>query len=86
VKKPDLPRPFKLGWNIRLKGRELPITSILGLITTLAIWVIVVVTQPYSREVGIGWMAAGLIIYSVYRWRAHLPLTHIPKKPGEQAL
>ena len=86
VKKPDLPRPFKLGWNIRLKGRELPITTILGLITTLAIWVIVVVTQPYSREVGIGWMAAGLIIYSVYRWRAHLPLTHIPKKPGEQAL
>ena len=86
VKKPKLPRPFKLGWNIRLKGRELPITTVLGLIATLAIWIIVIVTQPYSRQVGIGWMVAGLIIYSIYRWRAHLPLTHLPKKPGEQTL
>jgi APA family basic amino acid/polyamine antiporter len=81
VKQPDLPRPFKLGWNIRLKGRELPITTILGLIATSAIWVVVIITQPYSRQVGIGWMAVGLIIYAVYRWQARLPLTHIPKKP-----
>jgi APA family basic amino acid/polyamine antiporter len=81
VRQPDLPRPFKLGGNIRVKGRELPITTILGLISTLAIWILVVIIQPYSREVGIGWMAVGLLIYAVYRWRAHLPLTHLPKKP-----
>ena len=86
VKKPDLPRPFKLGWNIRLKGRELPITTILGLLATSAIWIVVLVTQPYSRQVGIGWMVAGLIVYCLYRWKAHLPLTHIPKKPGEGVL
>jgi len=86
VKNPELLRPFKLGWNIRFKERELPITTILGLIATTAIWIVVVVTQPYSREVGIGWMAAGLLIYSIYRWHAHLPLTHLPKKPGEPIL
>jgi APA family basic amino acid/polyamine antiporter len=86
VKQPDLPRPFKLGGNIRLKKRELPITTILGLIATTAIWIVVVVTQPYSRQVGIGWMVAGLIIYAVYRWRAHLPFTRAPKKPGEPTL
>ena len=79
VKKPELPRPFKLGGNIRLKGRELPVTAILGLVSTSVIWIIVVITQPYSRWVGIGWMAVGLIIYYFYRRKEHLPLTHKEK-------
>jgi APA family basic amino acid/polyamine antiporter len=86
MKKPELERPFKLGWNIRIKGRELPMTAILGLIATSVIWVIVVVTQPYSRWVGIIWMVVGLIIYYIYRRKEHLPLTHVPKKPGEGVL
>ena len=86
VKKPELPRPFKLGGNIRIKGQELPMTAILGLIATSVIWIIVITTQPFSRWAGIGWMVSGLIIYSIYRWKAHLPLTHIPKKPGEGML
>jgi len=83
AKKPDLPRPFKPSWNIRVRGRELPITAILGLAATSIIWIVVVVTQPYSRWVGITWMVIGWIIYYLYRRKEHLPLTHIPKKPGE---
>jgi len=86
MKKPEMPRPFKLRGNIKIKGRELPMTAILGLIATSAIWIIIMITQPYSRWVGIGWMAVGLLIYSVYRWEARLPLTHIPKKSGEHVL
>jgi APA family basic amino acid/polyamine antiporter len=86
MKKPELPRPFKLGWNIRIKGQELPMTAILGLIATSVIWIIVITTQPFSRWAGIAWMVAGLIIYCLYRWKAHLPLTHIPKKPEEGVL
>jgi APA family basic amino acid/polyamine antiporter len=86
ARKPELERPFKLGWNIRIRGREIPISSIIGLLATTAIWVIVLITQPYSRWVGFGWMAGGLIIYSLYRWKAHLPLTHLPKKPGGKVL
>jgi len=86
IKKPKLDRPFKLGWNIRIKGRELPTTAVLGLIATSVIWLIVVITQPYSRWIGIIWMVFGLIIYSIYRRKAHLPLTHIPRKPGERVL
>jgi len=74
VKKPDLERPFKIGWNISFKGRKIPITAVLGLITTSVIWVIVVVTQPYSRWVGIAWMAIGFIIYYLYRRKQRMPL------------
>jgi len=80
TKKPELPRPFKLGWNIRVKGRDLPLTAILGLAATSIIWVVVVITQPYSRWVGIAWMVVGLIIYYLYRRKQHMPLTHAGKE------
>jgi APA family basic amino acid/polyamine antiporter len=81
MKKPDLERPFKLGLNIRVKGRGLPITAILGLVATFGIWIIIMITQPYSRWVGASWMVIGLIVYCLYRWASRLPLTHIPEKP-----
>ncbi len=67
VRKPDLHRPFKLWGNIKVKGRELPITTILGLVSTSAVWIVVMVIQPFSRWAGIGWMVFGLIIYYLYR-------------------
>jgi len=79
IRKPELPRPFKLGWNIRVKGRELPISAILGLTTLLVIWLIILITQPYSRWVGLAWMVGGLIIYHLYRRREQTTLTNTPK-------
>jgi APA family basic amino acid/polyamine antiporter len=67
IRKPELPRPFKLGWNIRVKGRELPVSAMVGLAATSVIWVIILVTESYSRWVGLGWMAGGLILYYFYR-------------------
>lgn len=78
IRRPELPRPFKLGWNLKIKGRELPISAILGLIALTVIWLIILITQPYSRWVGLAWMVAGLIIYYLYRRREHLPLNHTP--------
>ncbi|MDP6646991.1 MAG: APC family permease [Dehalococcoidales bacterium] len=77
IRKPELHRPFKLRGNLRIRGRELPITAILGLTTTLAVWLVVMITQPYSRWAGITWMVLGLIIYFAYRRTQHLPLAHI---------
>jgi len=83
AKKPDMERPFKLGWSIKIKGRELPLTAILGLLGTLTIWVVVVIIQPYSRSVGVCWMIAGLIIYYVYRKLQRMPLTHQRDEPDK---
>ena len=79
IRKPELPRPFKLGWNVKVKRREIPMSAILGLIALTIIWVIILITQPYSRWVGLAWMVCGLIIYYLYRRRERLPLTHTPK-------
>jgi APA family basic amino acid/polyamine antiporter len=75
IRQPELERPFKLGWNIRAWGRELPIISMIGLLATTIIWVIILITQPYSRWVGLIWMAAGFIIYYFYRRKAKMRLT-----------
>ena len=69
IRRPELPRPFKLGWAINIKGRELPVSAIIGFLATTAIWLIILATQPYSRWVGFAWMVAGLAVYYLYRRR-----------------
>lgn len=63
IKQPYAERPFRLGLNIPIMDRDLPLTAILGLIGTVAIWIVVVIMQPYSRWVGFAWIAVGLVIY-----------------------
>jgi basic amino acid/polyamine antiporter, APA family len=63
IKEPDLPRPFRLRWNINIKGYHLPITAILGFVFTAVVWVIIAVSQPYSRWLGITWMVIGILLY-----------------------
>jgi len=79
IRKPETPRPFKLGLNIKFRGADLPLTAILGLLATTGVWIVVIITEPFSRWAGIGWMAGGLIIYFFYRlWRKH------PRPPSEE--
>ena len=80
ARKPELPRPFKIRGNIRIKGREMPITAIAGLGATAVIWIIILITQPYSRWIGFAWMGIGFLIYYLYRRKERIPLTHIPGK------
>lgn len=82
VRRPELPRPFKLGWNVMIKGRELPVSAMIGLTTTSVIWVIILITQPYSRWVGLGWMAGGLILYYLYQRKRRKQSADI-RGPGE---
>lgn len=68
VRKPELNRPFKLRGNIRVGRHELPITALIGLVATLAIWAVIIVELDYSRWVGLGWMAVGLGGYLGLGW------------------
>jgi APA family basic amino acid/polyamine antiporter len=83
ARRPELPRPFKLGCNIRVRGYEMPVSAILGLLVTAVIWLIILITQPYSRWVGLGWMLAGLIVYYLYPRKSPPPTiasSRLPEK------
>jgi APA family basic amino acid/polyamine antiporter len=84
IRQPDLPRPFKLGLNIRIRGADLPLTAILGVLMTFGIWIIVLVTDTFSRWVGIGWMAIGLAIYFLYRLTRPKPHEEWEYKPEKK--
>ena len=84
VSRPDMERPFKLRLNLRMKGKELPLTALLGLLATFTIWMIVIVTQPYSRWTGFGWMTIGFLVYFIYRKTRHLPVVKAPARMPEE--
>jgi len=67
AKEPQLPRPFKIPLNIRIKGIEIPVTSVLGCLGTGLTWFIVVYTHQLGRIIGFAWIAVGLVIYILYR-------------------
>ena len=73
IRKPEMQRPFKLGMNIRIGRYEIPISAVIGLLATTSIWVIILITEAYSRWVGLGWMVFGLIIYYFIRRRRRAP-------------
>jgi APA family basic amino acid/polyamine antiporter len=69
-KQPDAKRPYRVPWNVRFRGGELPLAAVFGAIGTFAAWVSVVVLHTEARTVGIGWMVAGMAGYFWYR-RSH---------------
>ena len=74
IREPQLQRPFKAWFNLPIgRGRSLPLTAILGVLGTLAVFVDVVCTKPSGRNIGCLWLALGLISYVWYRRQQHLP-------------
>jgi APA family basic amino acid/polyamine antiporter len=67
IKKPDLKRPFKIPINIRFLGGQVPITAIIGCLSTMAVWFLVVMTKPQGRYLGFAWMGFGILMYFLFR-------------------
>ena len=67
IREPNLPRPFKIPFNIRIRNREIPITAVIGGLGTGITWIIVVYTHHIGRIVGFIWILVGLVIYILYR-------------------
>jgi len=74
IKEPAMNRPFKLKWNIRIYGREIPITGLIGFLATLTVWIVIIVTHPIGRNLGFAWMLSGLILYLSYRYTARVAI------------
>ncbi|HTZ86423.1 MAG TPA: amino acid permease [Solirubrobacteraceae bacterium] len=72
VKYPEKERPYRMPWNVRIRGGTIPLTAVLGAIGTFAAWCAVVALHPEARTIGIPWMLAGLAGYVIYRRRQGL--------------
>ncbi|HEX3317327.1 MAG TPA: amino acid permease [Solirubrobacteraceae bacterium] len=71
-RQPDRPRPYRAPWNVRVRGREIPLTAVLGAVGTGAAFVSVLALHAEARTVGVAWMVVGVAGYFVYRRRQGL--------------
>ncbi|HYM44979.1 MAG TPA: amino acid permease [Solirubrobacteraceae bacterium] len=88
VKEPDRERPYRLPWNVRVRGYSVPLTAVLGGIGTSLAWLAVVALHGEARTIGIPWMIAGMGGYLLYRRRQGLdPFKHYrierPERPPD---
>jgi basic amino acid/polyamine antiporter, APA family len=81
---PLSPRKFKIPINIPMSFRgervEFPVVALIGFIGMTAILTFTLITHPIGRIAGPSWIAFGILLYFMYRWRKHLPLLHSRKR------
>jgi APA family basic amino acid/polyamine antiporter len=69
---PDIERPFRAPLNITIKGKSFSITAFVGAVMTLSVWLLVIMTKPNGRNLGLLWIAFGLGMYFIYRKKHQL--------------
>jgi APA family basic amino acid/polyamine antiporter len=72
VRRPDLRRPYRMPWNVRIRGKDIPLSAVLGAIGTFGAWCAVVALHGEARTIGIPWMVLGMAGYFLYRRRQGL--------------
>jgi basic amino acid/polyamine antiporter, APA family len=92
VLEPDLERPYRVPWNVRVGGHELPVPAMVGALITGLAWLSVFAFHHTAVWVGGGWMLFGLVFYVVYRRyvegtpltkRVQVPEASLKKQPAE---
>jgi APA family basic amino acid/polyamine antiporter len=78
----DAEVPYRARPNLSIAGVSWPLFAFLGGLATGASFLVLVVQNPLTRWVGLGWMVAGLLGYVVYRRRfLYVPLRAVEKAP-----
>ncbi len=72
IKDPDRERPYRMPWNVNIRGFSIPMTAVIGGLGTSLTWVAVIVYHSEARVVGIPWMVLGMAGYFYYRHRQGL--------------
>jgi APA family basic amino acid/polyamine antiporter len=85
-KDPERHRPYRTPWNLRIRGRELPLAPIVGATGTFTAWASVLVLHTEAGTVGIAWMVAGMAGYFVYRRRQGLDPRQVYRLHGRRRL
>jgi APA family basic amino acid/polyamine antiporter len=92
VVEPDLERPYRVPWNVRIGSHELPLLAIFGALVSGLAWISVFLLHHTAVWVGGGWMVFGLVFYVIYRRyvegtpltrRVQVPEASLKKQPAE---
>ncbi len=76
-------RRFTARPNLTVRGVQWPLFAFLGAFGTGVSWLVIVVQNPATRWVGLGWLAAGFAGYALYRRRyVKAPFTETLKAPA----
>jgi APA family basic amino acid/polyamine antiporter len=86
VTAPHLARPYRVPLDVGVRGRRLPLPTMLGLAGTLAVFVISMVTHPGARYAGPAWLAGGLIVFYLVRRARGEGMLEAVASPDEQEL
>src|SRR5207253_152108 len=86
VTAPDLARPYRVPLDVHVRGLALPLPTIVGLVATVAVFVIAMVTHPGARYAGPIWVVVGLVVYGLVRHARGEGLLEHVVSPDEQEL
>ena len=86
IDEPDLPRPYRAPFNVRIGNADIPLPAIIGSIATSAIFVIALATHPAARYVGPAWLALGLIVFVAVRLTHGEGLMERVRAPDERTI
>lgn len=67
ITEPNLERPFKVPGNINIRGRDIPIVSVIGVISCLAVFGLVALLHVEGRNFAIVWFAVGILYFVFYK-------------------
>lgn len=84
LREPARDRPFRVPLNVRWRGADWPLPSLLGLLMSGIALGIVVVLHDDARVLGLAWMAFGITLYVVYRLSTDKPLLSRVSVPEER--
>lgn len=77
-KEPEAYRPWKIPGNVtfRVRGRSLiiPVLSVIGVISCLVIWSLILGFHERGRVLGIAWVLIGVVGFLVYRRIEGIPI------------
>jgi basic amino acid/polyamine antiporter, APA family len=82
VRRRDEELAYRSRPNLRLGEIDWPLFAVFGGLATALAWLVVVVQEPATRWVGLGWLVLGFIGYAVYRRRLSIPVAATRRAPA----
>ena len=79
IKEPERERPYRAPLNVTVRGRSIPLASVLGGLGTGIAFLVVTILNFETLVSGTLWLALGMTVYVVYRRRLGLTLTETRK-------